>query len=91
MQVPISEARAKLPQLVKQLQQNPTLTYEITIHHEVVAELKAPAQLPQDGEAARKLLALIEQLPKINIASRARFIVIGSSTRCFCGGMGRLR
>jgi len=64
MQIPISQVRAKLPQLVKQLKHNPSLTYEITVHHEVVAELKAPAQLPQGGEAAKSLLAIIAQLPK---------------------------
>jgi len=72
MQVPISEARAKLPQLVKQLQRNPSLTYEITIHDEVVAELKAPPSLPRGGEAARELLALMERLPKPRSRKKVR-------------------
>jgi hypothetical protein len=42
MQLPISEARTKLPHLIKQLQRNPNVTYEITVHREVVAELKVP-------------------------------------------------
>ncbi len=41
MQIPISEVRAKLPQLIKQLQQDPSVIYEITVHQAVVAELKA--------------------------------------------------
>ena len=64
MQIPISEARAKLPKLIKQLQQDPNLVYEITVHQEVVAELKSPAQLPAGGAAAKELLAIIDQLPK---------------------------
>ena len=42
MQIPISEARAKLPQLIKQLREDPSLTYEITVHQEIVAELSIP-------------------------------------------------
>lgn len=72
MQVPISEARTKLPQLIKQLQRNPSLTYEITVHHEVVAELKAPPQLSKEGEAAKRLLAIMEQLPKLRSRKKVR-------------------
>jgi len=63
MQIPISEVRAKLPQLIKQLQQDPSVIYEITVHQAVVAELKAPAHQPQGGDAAHALLALMEALP----------------------------
>ena len=41
------------------------MIYEITVHQAVVAELKAPPQLPQGGEAAQALLALMEQLPSV--------------------------
>lgn len=63
MRIPISEARAKLPQLIKQLREDPSLTYEITVHQEIVAELRSPSQLPPGGQAAKRLLALIDQLP----------------------------
>jgi hypothetical protein len=63
MQIPISEARAKLPQLIKQLREDPSLSYEITVHQEIVAELRSPSQFPPGGEAAKQLLALIDQLP----------------------------
>lgn len=72
MQVPISEARTKLPQLIKQLQRNPNLIYEITVHHEVVAELKAPPQLSEGGEAAKRLLAIMEQLPRPRSRKKVR-------------------
>ena len=63
MQIPISEVRTKLPQLIKRLHQDPSVIYEITVHQVVVAEPKAPPQLPPGGEAAQALLALIDQLP----------------------------
>jgi antitoxin (DNA-binding transcriptional repressor) of toxin-antitoxin stability system len=62
MQIPISEVRAKLPQLIKQLQRDPSVIYEITVHQTVVAELKAPSHQPQGGDAADALLALMEAL-----------------------------
>jgi len=63
MQIPISEVRAKLPHLIKQLQQDPSVIYEITVHQVVVAELKAPSFQPQGGDAAHALLALMAALP----------------------------
>jgi hypothetical protein len=72
MQIPISEVRAKLPQLIEQLHQDPSVIYEITVHQVVVAELKAPPQLPQGGEAAQALLALIDQLPPVRSRSPRR-------------------
>ena len=72
MQVPISEARTKLPHLIKQLQRNPNVTYEITVHREVVAELKAPLQLPAGGEAAKRLLAILEQTPQSRSRKKVR-------------------
>jgi len=72
MQIPISEVRAKLPQLIKQLQQDPSVIYEITVHQAVVAELKAPAQVPQGGDAAHALLALIEELPPARARAHER-------------------
>jgi len=72
MQIPISEVRAKLPQLIKQLQQDPSVIYEITVHQAVVAELKAPSHQPQGGDAAHALLALIEALPPAPSQARGR-------------------
>lgn len=72
MQIPISEARAKLPGLIKQLQKDPNLIYEITVHQVVVAELKSPAQLPAGREAAKELLTLIDQLPKTRSGQKGR-------------------
>lgn len=72
MQVPISEARTKLPHLIKQLQRNPNLTYEITVHREVVAQLKAPLQLPAGGEAAKRLLTIMEQVLQSRLRTKVR-------------------
>ena len=72
MQISISEVRAKLPQLIKQLQRDPGVIYEITVHQTVVAELKAPAHQPQGGDAAHALLALMEALPPASSAAQGR-------------------
>lgn len=62
MRVPISEARRRLPALVKELQGDPAAVVEITVRDEPVAELRALPSRPQPGEAARRLLALRRRL-----------------------------
>lgn len=58
MKIPISEVRRRLPKLVRQVQKDPTLTVQILVRDEPVAELRAIQPHPLPGEAARKLLAL---------------------------------
>ncbi len=72
MQIPISKVGAKLPPLIKQLQRDPSVVYEITVHHAVVAELKAPSHQPQRGDAAHALLALMDALPPAQSAAQGR-------------------
>ena len=57
MKIPISEARQKLPLLVRQLQKRPGDAYEITVRNEVVARLTA-APVVEPGLAATSLLEL---------------------------------
>lgn len=55
--ISISEARKQLPGIIKKLRQSPDTVYQVTVHDEVVAEIKtAPRVKP--GEAAKQLLAL---------------------------------
>jgi antitoxin (DNA-binding transcriptional repressor) of toxin-antitoxin stability system len=74
--IPISDARKRLPRLVKQLQRDPGMVYTITVRDEAVAELRAAAPGPEPGAAARKLLEIMARLPKprgkarTNIAAR---------------------
>ena len=63
MKVSISEARRRLPELVKRVRKNGDLV-QITVHDEVVAELRAARPEPEPGAAARAMLALIAKLPK---------------------------
>lgn len=70
--ISISQARRQLAKLIKQLQKDPGMTYQITLYKEVVAELKAPALLPKEGLAAKKLLELIEALPQPRSRRKAR-------------------
>jgi antitoxin (DNA-binding transcriptional repressor) of toxin-antitoxin stability system len=64
MQVSISEARRRLPELVRQVRKDRGLTIQIAVHGEVVAELRAALPQPEPGAAARALLELAQKLPK---------------------------
>ncbi len=57
MKIPISEARQKLPLLVRRLQKHPGDVYDITVRNEVVARLTA-AVVVEPGLAATSLLKL---------------------------------
>lgn len=64
MKLSISEARKRLPALVRRVQRDAGASVQITVHDEVVAELRAAQPEPEPGVAARKLLQLMERLPK---------------------------
>ena len=55
--ISISEARKQLPGIIKKLRQSPDTVYQVTVHNEVVAEIKTSPQV-KPGEAAKQLLAL---------------------------------
>ena len=62
--VSISEARRRLPELVRQVKQDRGSVVQITVRDEVVAELRASLPEPEPGAAARALLELARKLPK---------------------------
>jgi len=64
MKLSISEARKRLPALVRQVRRDAGARVEITVHNEVVAELRAVQPEPEPGAAARRLLHLMKTLPK---------------------------
>ena len=64
MKLSISEARKRLPALVRQVRRDAGARVEITVHNEVVAELRAVLPEPEPGAAARRLLHLMKTLPK---------------------------
>lgn len=64
MKVSISEARRRLPELVRQVRKDPGASVEIAVRDEVVAELRAALPGPEPGAAARKLLELMRKLPR---------------------------
>lgn len=70
MKISISEARRKLPALVKTVRKDPRTTIQITVREEAVAELRAVQPGPEPGEAARKLLELRKKLAKKGVKSR---------------------
>jgi hypothetical protein len=64
VRVSISEARRRLPQLVRQVKQDRGSVVQITVRDEVVAELRAALPAPEPGAAARALLELARKLPR---------------------------
>ena len=64
MKLSISEARKQLPALVRQVQRDAGMRVQITVHDQVVAELRAFQREPPPGVAARTVLALMARLPK---------------------------
>ena len=64
MKLSISEARKRLPELVRQVRKDAGAKVEITVRDEVVAELRAALPEPEPGAAAKKLVALMRRLPK---------------------------
>jgi len=64
MKLSISEARRRLPELVRQVRKDAGAKVEIMVRDEVVAELRAALPEPEPGAAAKKLVALMRSLPK---------------------------
>ena len=64
MRISISEARRRLPELVRHVKREPGTRVEITVRDEVVAELRATQPEPAPGAAARALLELTRRLPR---------------------------
>jgi hypothetical protein len=59
--ISISEVRKRLPGIIKFLKESPDTVYQITVHNEVVAEIRTPPKI-KPGEAARRLLKLRKRL-----------------------------
>ena len=64
MKISISEARKRLPALVRKVRRDVGASVQITLHDEIVAELRAAQPEPEPGAAARRLLVLMAKLPK---------------------------
>jgi antitoxin (DNA-binding transcriptional repressor) of toxin-antitoxin stability system len=64
MKVSISEARRRLPELVRQVKHDRGSVVQITVREEVVAELRAALPRPEPGAAARALAELAQKLPR---------------------------
>ena len=86
MKLSISEARKRLPQLVRQVRKDPGAAVQITVRDEVVAELRAALPEPEPGAAAKKLVALMRMLPKhrgrkTDVSTRVKEHLYGSRAK----------
>ena len=86
MKISISEARKRLPALVRQVRQDRGANVQITMHNEVVAELRAAQPEPEPGAAAKKLLEIMKKLP----LHRGRKTTTSSHVKAYLYGQGRL-
>jgi antitoxin (DNA-binding transcriptional repressor) of toxin-antitoxin stability system len=82
MKLSISEARKQLPALVQRVRRDMDARVQITVHDQVVAELRAVEQGPVPGAAATTLLRLMAKLPKrrgkkVSISSRVKSHLYG--------------
>ncbi len=59
--ISISEARKRLPGIIKSLKASPETVYQITVHDEIVAEIRTPPII-KPGEAAVRLLEIRKRL-----------------------------
>jgi hypothetical protein len=55
--ISISEARKQLPGIIKKLRESPDTVYQVTVHDQVVAEIRTSPRV-KPGEAVKHLLAL---------------------------------
>lgn len=86
MKLSISEARRRLPELVRRVRKDAGSKVEITVRDEVVAELRAAAPEPAPGAAAKKLVGLMRRLPKhrgrkTDISARVKAHLYGSAVK----------
>lgn len=64
MRVSISEARRRLPELVRLVRKDPGTVVQVTVRDELVAEIRAALAEPAPGAAGRALLELMRKLPR---------------------------
>jgi antitoxin (DNA-binding transcriptional repressor) of toxin-antitoxin stability system len=86
MKLSISEARKRLPELVRQVRKDAGAKVEITVRDQVVAELRASLPEPEPGAAAKKLVQLMRRLPKrrgrkTNISGHVKKLLYGSAPK----------
>ena len=67
--ISITEARKRLPGIIRSLKSSPDTIYQITVHDEVVAEIRRPP-MAKPGEAASRLLAIRKSSGTINKGNR---------------------
>jgi antitoxin (DNA-binding transcriptional repressor) of toxin-antitoxin stability system len=63
--ISVTEVRKRLPQLLRDIQRQPDKVFKVTVHNEVVAEIKAPSMIAEPGQAAKKLLAFRKRHPHV--------------------------
>ena len=86
MKIPISEARRRLPELVRRVHKDAGTVVQITVRDEVLAELRPVLPEPEPGAAARKLVEIMRKLPKhrgrkTDVSSRVKDYLYGKNAK----------
>jgi len=60
--ISVSETRARLSRLLKQLQENPDIVFEITVNDLMLGELRAPEALQSRVKPGKSLLEAVKDM-----------------------------
>jgi hypothetical protein len=75
--ISITEARKRLPGIIRSLKSSLDTVYQITVHDEVVAEIRRPP-MAKPGEAASRLLAIRK---KLKVSKRGRKVPVSKQIK----------
>jgi antitoxin (DNA-binding transcriptional repressor) of toxin-antitoxin stability system len=86
MKLSISEARKRLPELVRRVRKDTGVKFEITVRDEVVAELRGKSPEPEPGAAANRLFQAMRRLPrsrgrKTRVSEHVKEYLYGSNAK----------
>jgi len=60
--ISVSDARKGLPRLIREIQKNPQLVFQISVRKETVAEIRSAKPMVTPGEAVKRLVRLRKRL-----------------------------
>ena len=89
-EIPISEARRRLPQLLREIDRDPEVGYRILVHDRPVAELRSPRGELERPNAGLALLRAAEKIARSHRKRRRRESVAANYKEILYGKNGLL-
>ena len=84
--ISISEARRRLPELVRRVRKDAAQRFRILVNREVVAEIRSAEPEPEPGAAIRALLAMASR--RGSSGAKGRKVAVSSSVKNHLYGHG---